>query len=341
MRKFFPIAASHMAMSRSTTSKLASLIQLSVALAVALALTFALVARTASTPVLKLGRITVAGGSATVAGTVGSQTAGQQLTVNGRPVGVDAAGHFAASVSLNGASSLDFDLTSAAGDQKTSFEVPLTGALLGQGGVIPAGVLDSLAQAGVSILTPVTGSGGPLTLTGGVVDKSQLAVVSVNGEDVLGQVQHDGTFNVRLPGTTKFVTLKMVDKQGVTETRTTPVKGQTVSAAQADGVRIVKVRFFTRAAARLHRMRVLVTVKDKRGRLIRGAKVSVSVAAKKPRLSHRPKATRTGEKGKATIGLRLRKSALGKRLVVVVVARTPKTKARKTSSVAVPGKGHR
>ena len=308
---------------------------------IALALTFALSARTASTPILNLGPVTVADGIATVTGTVGSEAAGQRLTVNGQPVGVDVAGHFSASVHLDGASALELSLTGSGGDQKTSFEIPLTGALLGPGGVIPAGVLDSLAHAGVSLLTPVTGpDGGPLILSGGVLDKSQLAGLRVNGNDVLDQLHRDGTFSVQLPGTTKVVTLKVVDKQGVSETRTTRLTEQTVSASRADGVRIVKERFFTRAAKRLHRVRMIVTVKDRRGRLIRGAKVSVS-ATKRGRLAHRPKATRTGRKGKATVGLRLRKAALGKRLVVVVVARTPKAKARKTSSVAIPGRGHR
>ena len=279
---------------------------------IALALTFALSARTASTPILNLGPVTVADGIATVTGMVGSEAAGQRLTVNGQPVGVDVAGHFSASVHLDGASALELSLTGSGGDQKTSFEIPLTGALLGPGGVIPAGVLD----------------------------KSQLAGLRVNGNDVLDQLHRDGTFSVQLPGTTKVVTLKVVDKQGVSETRTTRLTEQTVSASRADGVRIVKVRFFTRAAKRLHRVRMIVTVKDRRGRLIRGAKVSVS-ATKRGRLAHRPKATRTGRKGKATVGLRLRKAALGKRLVVVVVARTPKAKARKTSSVAIPGRGHR
>jgi hypothetical protein len=321
-------------MSHSAARKPVSLVQLGIAIGIALALTFALSGRTASTPLLNLGPITVADGIATVTGTAGFEASSQHLTVNGQAVGLDAAGHFSAAVRLNGASSLDFDVTGAAGNQKIAFNVPLTGAL------IPAGVLDSLAQAGVSLLTPVTGpDGGPLVLSGSVLDKSQLAGLSVNGNDVLDRVGREGTFSVQLPGTTKTVTLKVVDKQGVSETRTTRLTVQTVSASRADGVRIVKVRFFTRAAKRLHRVRMIVTVKDRRGLLIRGAKVSVSVT-KRGRLAHRPKATHTGRKGRATVGLRLRKAALGKRLVVVVVARTPKAKARKTSSVAIPGRGH-
>jgi hypothetical protein len=317
-----------------------SLLKLGLAVAVALALTFVLAARTASTPILNLGPIAVADGTATVTGTVNSQAAAQRLTVNGQPVGVDAAGHFAASVRLDGASALDFQLASAAGDQTVAFEIPLTGALLGKGGVIPAGVLDSLTQAGVSLLTPVLGGNGKtLTVSGDVLDKDQLSSLSVDGQDLLDKLQHDGSFSLQLPGTTKVVTVKVVDKQGVSETRTTTLKQQTVSAARAVGLQIVRVKFFTRNAARLHRVRVVVTVKDRLGRLVRGARVTVS--AKGRRLAHKSRAARSGPKGKATLALRVRKSALGKRLVVVVVAKTPKAKARKTSSVGLPRGGHR
>jgi hypothetical protein len=316
--------------------KSASLLQLGVAIAVALALTFVLAARTASTPILNLGPIAVADDIATVSGTLSSQTTAETLSVNGQPIGVDAAGHFAGSVRVDGASALDLQLRSAGGAQTVSFEVPL--ALLGQGGVIPAGVLDSLTQAGVSLLTPVL-SGNGLTVTGGMLDKGQLAGLSVNGQDVLDKLEHDGSFSLQLPGTTKVVTLKIVDKQGVTETRTTRLKEQRVSAARAVGVRIAKVRFFTRSAVRFHRVRMVVTVKDRLGRLIRGARVSASAKAR--RLAYKPKPTLSGRKGKATLVLRVRTPALGKRLVVVVVAKTPKSKARRTSSVGLPRGGHR
>src|SRR4051794_3366572 len=60
----------------------------------------------ASTPLLQLGPITVADGTAVLAGTVGSQAAGSTLTVNGQPLGVDASGAFAGTVDLNGAGSI-------------------------------------------------------------------------------------------------------------------------------------------------------------------------------------------------------------------------------------------
>src|SRR5207247_10822298 len=76
----------------------------------ALAIALALVpgARSGSIPQLrKLGPITVLNGTAIVSGTVGGAGAGSQLTVNGHPLSLDAAGNFAGVVSLDGASTPD------------------------------------------------------------------------------------------------------------------------------------------------------------------------------------------------------------------------------------------
>jgi hypothetical protein len=81
---------------------------------------------------------------------------------------------------------------------------------------------------------------------------------------------------------------------------------------------------------------MIVTVRDRQGRLIRGA--TIRVAAKGHKLAKRPRATRSGRKGRATVFLRLRASAYGKRIVTVTLAKTPRAKARKTSAVRVPAK---
>src|SRR5439155_25800990 len=120
--------------------------------AIALALVLVPRATPASTPLLALGPITVANGTAVLAGTVGSQAAGVTLTVNGQTLGVDANGHFAGTVDLAGASSLELALTSPGGDEQTTYTIPLTGSLPTLGGVIPGDVLSSLDQAGVTLL---------------------------------------------------------------------------------------------------------------------------------------------------------------------------------------------
>jgi hypothetical protein len=304
----------------------------------AIALAVVPFASTASTPLVQLNPITVAGGTAQLAGTLGSQASGSSLTVNGHPLGVDATGAFAGSVDLNGASSITLGLSSPTGGQ-TVFTIPLS--LADISGVIPAGVLDSIQQAGVTLLKPVSGDNGSVLAVGGaVLDKGQLAGLTANGKDILGTLGKDGSFIVQLPGTTKVVTVTATDTHGTSETIVSGVAqnqltaGTTV-AASAIGIRIVKIRFFKKNALRTHRMRMVVTVKDRRGLLIRGAKITVR-STKARRLSNRPTMHLSGRKGNATFTLRLRKAAFGKRLIVVTVAKTPKAKASKKTSVSVP-----
>jgi hypothetical protein len=307
------------------------------ALAVALAVVpYAIPA--SAPPLVQLGPIALVGGTAVLAGTVGPQAAGSTLTVNGHPLSVDASGAFAGSVDLDGSGSIALQLSDPVGGQ-TVFTIPLT--LAGLGGVIPAGVLDSVQQAGVSLLSPIAGDdGSALTVAGSVLDKTQLAAFTANGMDILGALGSDGSFSVQLPGTTKVVRITASDTHGTTETIVSGIGHQTLSsgttaAASALGVRIVKVRFYKQNVLRRHFMRMVVTVKDRRGLLIQGAKISVR-STKAGRLSRRPTMHRTGRKGQATFTLRLRKAAFGKRLIVVTLAKTPKAKATKRSAVIVP-----
>jgi hypothetical protein len=217
----------------------------------------------------------------------------------------------------------------------------LTGALLGPGGIIPAGVLDAVEQAGASLVTPIAGAPGtPLTISGAVVDGSKLSSLSVNGKDVLGMLASDGSFSLQVPGTTKVVTLTAIDKNGVSQTTTSGVtqkqlKVTSVSASGARGIRIAKVHYSTKGTRRTHRVRMIVTVRDRRGLLIRGAKISVR-AAKAGRLLRKPKTSSSGPKGRATFVLRLRPAAFGKRLVIVGLAKTPHAKATRRTAVLVP-----
>jgi len=156
----------------------------------------------------------------------------------------------------------------------------------------------------------------------------------------IGALDSAGSFSMQLPGTTRVVTLTATDRQGTTETIVSGVERQnlrsgTTAAEAALGVRVVKVRFYKQNVLRRHFMRMVVTVRDRRGLSIQGAKISVR-PAKAGRLSHRPKMHLSGHKGQATFTLRLRKAALGKRLIVATVAATPKAKTTKRSAVFVP-----
>ena len=310
--------------------------------ALVLALVYVSAAATASTPLLQLGPITVANDTATVAGTLASGSSTGTLTVNGQPVGLDAAGAFAATVPLNGASTLALALKQGGTAEQTTFEVPLTGALLGPGGVIPAGVLDSLEQAGISLLAPTgVGNADPLTISGGVLDHGNLSSLTLNGKDVLGTLGTGGTFTVQVPGTTKVITLSATDKNGTSQIIQTPVSvPATVAAKDAVGVRFARIAFSTKNVRKTHRVRMIVTVRDLRGSLVKGASVSVR-SLKRGRLVRTPKSGLTGPKGSTTIVLPLRAVAFGSRLTVNTVAKTPSAKVSRKGGVRIPKTKHK
>jgi hypothetical protein len=315
-------------------------IHLSIILCSALALATAPSASPAPRPLLQLQPIVVAAGTATVSGSVASTAAGTTVTVNGQPLGLDVSGLFSGVVQLGGASSITLALTEPGSAQQIAYQIPLTGSLLGLGGVIPGTVLDSLKQAGVSLLAPVAAAAGqPLTVAGSVLDKNQLASLSLNGTEILGLVTPGGTFSLQLPGTTTFVTLTATDRNGNSQQTTTPVPqaapATAVGAAGAVGLRITKVRFFKNGVLRTHRLRMVVTVKDRLGRVVRGAKISVR-STRARRLARQPRTKASGPKGNAIFVLSLRRAAYGKRLVVRTVAKTPQAKASRKTSVAVP-----
>jgi len=304
-----------------------------VVLAAALTLIAAPSGLPASQQLLNLGPVLLANGSATLTGSVGSGGAGLNLAVNGQPVTVDSSGSFAANVNLNGASTLDLALTDPAGNEWTGFSIPLTGSLVGPTGVIPAGVLDDVEQAGASFLTPILGNDAlPLTVSGSVADAGRLSSLTLNGEDVLSHITGDHSYVVQVPGTTTTITLAATDRQGVVQTQGRQL---TVNAANANGIRVAKVRFSTKNVLRRHSLRMTVTTKDRLGRLVVGARISVS-ANKRGFLAKRPQTVRTGRHGAVTLSLRLQKTALSKRLVLLVVAKTPTAKARHKSAVALP-----
>jgi hypothetical protein len=282
----------------------------------------------ARAPVISLGPITVLNGTAVVAGTLGPDVSGALLAVNGQQLGIDAAGHFAGVINLNGATALELVITQPSG-VSIQFQIPLQGL-----GVIPGSVLDSLLNAGLSVLPPVGGGGQPVTVSGSVLDRSQLIGLTINGLPALGLLNANNSFTIQLPGTTETVNVTATTKNGTSQTISRQVTSQTVSARDAVGLRIAKIRYIRTGVQRTHRLRMVVTLKDIRGLLVRGA--TVRVQGRGHKLAKRPRATRSGPLGKATIVLRLRKSAYGKRLFTTTVAKTPTANARKTTSVRVP-----
>ena len=298
------------------------------------------------TPAVALGPTTVLNGVATVTGTVaGVQTAAVQFSINGQPVALDTAGQFAAVVNVNGRSALALTLTDPVTHQKSTISIPLTTSILGTGGVIPPGVLSGLEQAAVSLLRPVGGfvsiGGRPITVTGTIANRDQLAGLTVNGIDALAATQPNGVFSVPIPGTTREVTMVVIDRQGVSATTTEPVArgaaqaGTSVAARDALGVKITSVRYFARKIRKTRRLRLLVTVKDRRNLFIRGAVVTVR-GAKARQIVGRAALKRTNGRGQVGFVLRLRASAFGKRLVLVASAKTPRAKSARRTSLRLP-----
>jgi hypothetical protein len=307
-------------------------------------------------PLVVLGPTTVLNGTAVVSGTLGFPASAAELTINGQPVAVDVAGSFAAIVNLGGASKLSLALRNSKGETMTT-SIPLTTNIVGPGGLIAPSVLADLEQAAVTILKPLDGfkilDNLPLRVEGSVLDKEKLAELKVNGYDVLGQIGADHHFSVQVPGTTKVITISLIDRQGVSQTTEVPVEhatsppasgstpsspvGRTVEASEAVGVQIARVRYFTRGIQRTKRLRVVLTVKDRRGFLVRNA--AASVRSVKPRwIARNPKAKRTNSLGQASFVLTAGDVAFGKRLRLVILAKTPQAKHRKAGSVRLPSR---
>jgi hypothetical protein len=306
------------------------------------------------TPVVTLGPTTILNDLAIVSGTVSATSPSSVvLTINGQPVGLNAAGAFAATVNLGGQSALNLAVRNPATGEVSTVNIPLTSNLVGPGGVISPSVLSALEEAAVAVTKPVGGFvsvGGdkPITVGGTVGDKDQLAGLSVNGVDALSAVGSDGGFAVPIPGTSREVTVLMTDKQGVSQSTTLPVgtaaptapapaaaSATTVSAAQADGVRITSVRFFAKRVKSIRRIRMVLTVKDRLNRKIRGATISVA-STKSGRLVRRAAAKRSNKAGQVGYVLRLRPKAFGARLFLVTTAKTPTAKATKRVSIRLP-----
>ncbi len=319
-----------------------------------LALLLAAAATADSLQPLDVGTITVGNGIVTAAaGSDNNSTARASVTINGQPATIDANGNITANVDLTGQSTLTLSVTNPTTGQTTSTTIPVS--LLGPGGVIPASALDMLKQAGVNVDVPSGGytslAGHPVQVQGSVADKSTLASLTVNGVDALSLLGSDQTFTVPVPGTDKTVVVSATDKQGVTESSSyqiTPLTRESsqsstsssvVTAAAASGVSIASVRYTTKGVKTRKRISVMVTVTDKRGLLIRGAKVRIRPASfQHSFVLGTQMAKTTSASGRATFTLRLRVAKFNqrRRLFTIATALTPSAQTTRTTSVRLP-----
>jgi hypothetical protein len=304
-------------------------------------------------PLVTLGPVTVANGTATLSGSLGGNPSSATLTVNGQPVSLGTGGSFSTTVDLTGKSELAISVTNPTSGDVVTTRIPLTSNVIGPNGAIPDTILDQLEQAAISITKPIGGfevlDGKPLAIAGKVADGSTLSSLTVDGADVLDKLSPSGAFEQTVPGSSDTVTVTATDKQGVSQTSTSNVRhtssviatpaGASISAQGANGVRVASVRYKTRAVRTTKRLVMTVTVKDRLGRLVRDAAVRVRVAnfqVGKKFVASAQQAKFSSRVGTASFTVRLTRKALGRRVFMVAVAKTPSASAQKTTSVRLP-----
>ncbi len=273
------------------------------------------------------------------------------LEINGALVDIDDAGNFLAVVDLD-ADVLVLSLAEHLGET-TTIRIPVD-VLVENGG---EGVLNDLIDAGVTVDVPVDGfevidDNGPI-LSGNIVNADLLHSATVNGINILNRVGPNGGFFFALPwpsSPSQHVTMVVVDRRGVSQTttfRTTRISstfrtraGTSVSSAGARGVVIVKIRFDKSTLRWNRKLGVAVTVKDRRGFLIRGAALRLAGMPARYLATGALRTGFTNRFGQATFAFRLRPQAFAscgcKTLVVQVRASTARAAARKAAATRMP-----
>jgi hypothetical protein len=325
------------------------LVLMAVLLTVALALVSGARAQVAPTPII-LGAITVGDGTAVVTGSVNvDATADADLAINGADVDVDASGQFSAVVDLDSQAVVVLSLANPG----ETITIRIPASVLVQLG---EGALDALIAAGISIDIPADGlqivDGNMPVITGRVLDGATLASLTINGRDVLQRRNPNGEFAAQLPdsGSRSEATVTATDKSGVSQTSTftlikvrTAIKtkaGTSVSSAGAQGLVIAKVRFDKRKLLATKRLGVIVTLKDRRGFVVRGAALRLKGSPLRYLANGAVQASFTNRLGQARFVYRLSQRALTNtacgHLAVLVRASTPNATAKKKVAFQLP-----
>jgi hypothetical protein len=303
-------------------------------------------------PPLTIGGITIDGNAAVLTGAIADVDA--ELQINGSPVRVDESGDFVAKVHLGVTDDVILTLSGNDGEAIV-VRVPL-GVLQAPGG--GQGILDELLGAGIEIDVPDDGfkvfDGQMPVVEGRVLEPDNLASLTVNGMDVLGDLGPGGLFTIATPGSsssTERVTVIATDRSGVSQTSTFTASrvtsairtraGTSVSAAGAQGIRIAKVMLDKRSLKSAKYLRVVVTVKDRRGYLIRGAALRMLATPAKHVANGTARAGFTNRVGQKQFAYRmtpeaLEKGALPKYLTLATRASTPRASATKRVTLRLP-----
>jgi hypothetical protein len=122
-------------------------------------------------------------------------------------------------------------------------------------------------------------------------------------------------------------------------TKAGAASGTSVAAGNAVGLRIAGVRPSTKGVGTTKRFRVLVTLKDLQGRLVRGAIVSIGKVPGARNTLSSTCSTFSNKLGQANVVVHVDQRSLGKRLFMKISARTPKARAVTLRSVRLPAPG--
>jgi hypothetical protein len=296
---------------------------------------------------LSIASVAVEDGVAILSGTV--EDVQGQLAVNGQSIDVSDAGDFLATVDLD-AAAVVFSLVETTGET-VSIRIPIDVVVDDR-----ADVLSHLVAAGVSLDVPIDGftivDGQWSPISGNVLNELTLASLTINGVEVLNRIGPFGDFALQLPWTQhppRHATVVVTDRRGVSQTTTYRVNrirsvvrtraGTSVSAAGARGLVVAGLRF---DAQRLSagRLGVLVTVKDRRGYLVRGAALRLAAAPARYLATGPTQAGFSNRLGQARFTYRLRSAALStgmpRALTVQARAATATATASRKAAVRLP-----
>jgi Glucodextranase, domain B len=302
-------------------------------------------ARALSAPVLIDG-VTVEDGIATVTGSANADL----VEVNGQVVRVGDDGTFKAEVDL-AAGALVVTVQESP-TVTVSIQIPIQ-VLVASGG---EGLLDDLIDAGISIDVPPEGwrvvDGQMPLVEGRILNGSHLELLEVNGVDILSRLGRDGLFSIDTGSASSSRNVEVVatDRSGVTQTstfRTTRVRstiathaGTSVSAAGAQGIVIAKITTDKHLLRPARLLGLVVTVKDRRGYLIRGASLRMRALPSRHVANGALRAGFTNRVGRARFAYHMRASALAgkesKLLTITVRAATPKSSATTWVALRLP-----
>ena len=125
---------------------------------------------------------------------------------------------------------------------------------------------------------------------------------------------------------------------GSSESSTATRRSAAMAAADAHGVRVAHVKYITSHALAQRRLRLIVTIRDHDGRLIRDA---IVVIRPLPAASHTVTSTQAGftnAVGQTGLVVPLTTKMLGKRLQFLIAAHTPTAHTVAPGSVRLPAK---